>query len=148
MSDRLDKLDYYTLLGVAEDANSDAIRAAFHTFALKYHPDNHGGTGQEGRATEIFRRGTEAYRVLRDPTQRVAYDRTLEAGGLRLKVEEARPQRLKKTAMNVRARPFFIKAEQALKAGKHSQAKLNVNIALQHQPEHPDLLALLGRLGG
>ena len=147
MSDRLDQLDYYTLLGVDPAATADAIREAFHTFALKFHPDNHGGTDNEARATEIFRRGSEAYRVLRDPKQRSAYDVALKDGELRLKAEESRPKgRARSKPVNARARPFFVKAQQAFKAGQKGQAKLNLQLALQHEPDHPDLLQLKSQL--
>lgn len=142
MADRLDKLDYYTLLGLETHADADAIRAAFHKFALKFHPDNHGGSDQQLRATQIFRRGTEAYRVLKDPKQRRAYDEALAAGRLRLKSDEEAASVKKKRPVNMRARPFFVKAQKALRDGQMAQAKLNLNIALQHEPDHPDLLAL------
>ncbi len=147
MSDRLDQLDYYTLLGVAPGANADAIREAFHTFALKFHPDNHGGTANEARATQIFRRGTEAYRVLRDPAKRKSYDETLKEGNLRLREDQARPKSsARKKPLNRRAQPFFVKAEQAFKKGQKGPAKLNLNIALQHEPDHPKLLALKAKI--
>lgn len=147
VGDRLDKLDYYTLLGLATNASSDEIRRAFHTFALKFHPDNHGATEQVERATEIFRRGTEAYRVLQDPVQRKAYDTGLSEGSLRLRADESRSQKRKRARpVNARARPFFVKAQQALKAGQKGQAKLNLQLALQHEPDHPDLLQLKSQL--
>ena len=31
--------DYYKIMGVSEDADSDAIRKAYRKLARKYHPD-------------------------------------------------------------------------------------------------------------
>ena len=53
--DRLDQLDYYTLLGAKRDASLDEIKAAFRVFARRYHPDRHAGGSEEkvARATRI-----------------------------------------------------------------------------------------------
>ncbi len=84
--DQLDLLDYYTLLQVDDAASTDDIRTAFHNFALRYHPDRHADTGEFNilRAAQIYRRGTEAYRVLCDPKLRREYDEGLREGKLRL----------------------------------------------------------------
>ena len=92
--DRLELLDYYTLLGVRDDASVDQIRSAFHQFALKFHPDRHVGGAPEklARASKIFRRGAEAYRVLLDAERRHRYDGQLAKGKLRYdpSIEDAR----------------------------------------------------------
>ena len=37
------KQDYYDLLGVARDADGDAVKKAYRSLAMKYHPDRNRG---------------------------------------------------------------------------------------------------------
>lgn len=62
--------DYYEVLGVAKDADQKAIKDAFRTLALKYHPDRNKEPGAEERFKEI----AEAYAILSDPQKRAEYD--------------------------------------------------------------------------
>jgi hypothetical protein len=62
--------DYYALLGLATDADDDAIRRAWRRLALEWHPDRAGpGT------THTFQRLSRAYAVISDPAERAAYDK-------------------------------------------------------------------------
>jgi curved DNA-binding protein CbpA len=65
-------MNYYVVLGVAEDADDNSIRSAFRTLARRYHPD--AGTGS---STTEFQRAREAYETLGDPHRRRLYDRHL-----------------------------------------------------------------------
>jgi len=65
-------MNYYVVLGIAEDADSDAIRSAFRGLARRYHPD-----AGAGSSTAEFRRALEAYETLSDPDRRRLYDRDL-----------------------------------------------------------------------
>lgn len=150
MSDRLDQLDYYTLFRIEEAASADAIRAAYHDFALRYHPDRYAGAPEDKRvrAEQIFRRGAEGYRVLMDPELRARYDRGLAKGKLRLAPEEerisARPRASgSQTVRSAKARPFAKKALRDYKRGDFKSAKLQLKMALQHEPDNPLLLARL-----
>jgi molecular chaperone DnaJ len=78
----MSKRDYYEVLGVARDANEEALKKAYRKLAMKYHPDrNHGDEEAEGRFKEL----NEAYDVLKDGEKRAAYDRfghaAFEQGG-------------------------------------------------------------------
>jgi len=150
-TDRLDQLDYYTLLGVDDAANVDAIRKAFHAFALKFHPDRHASASAEKRerAGTIYRRGAEAYRVLQDAELRRHYDTQLASGKLRFDAERAGKQQRTATpsgaisVKNALARPFVTKADQALRGGDLKTARLNLQIAMKHEPDSALLQAKL-----
>ena len=58
------------MLGVARDADKKAIKDAFRSLALKYHPDRNKEPGAEERFKEI----AEAYAILSDPKKRAEYD--------------------------------------------------------------------------
>lgn len=148
MSDPLDRLDYYALLRVEAGASADAIRRAFHEFARRYHPDRFAAADAEKRerAGQIYRRGAEAYRVLMDPESRRRYADGLARGALRLAAEgEARrpSSSTRLTVASPRARPFATKALQAFNDGDYKTAKLNLKMALAHEPENELLKARL-----
>jgi molecular chaperone DnaJ len=65
------KADYYEVLGVARDADGEAIQTAFHTAARDVHPD----VSDAPEAEERFRELAEAYIVLSKPASRLLYDR-------------------------------------------------------------------------
>jgi curved DNA-binding protein CbpA len=65
-------MNFYVVLGIAEDADSDTIRSAFRALARRYHPD-----AGAGSSTAEFRRALEAYETLSDPSRRRLYDRDL-----------------------------------------------------------------------
>jgi curved DNA-binding protein CbpA len=137
----LDELDYYSLLGVEPDASVDAIKVAFRNFARRFHPDRYAGDPERAsEASRVYRRATEGYRVLMNLGQRRIYDEVLRRGQLRMPTDAARPSLhpsgspRQADSYSPRARAFVARAEQALKSGDHKQARLNFQVALQHDP--------------
>jgi DnaJ-class molecular chaperone len=85
------KQDLYVLLGVARDADEDAIRKSYRKLARRYHPDvNPGDKSAEDKFKEI----SHAYSVLSDAEQRRSYDEfgaiALESGFDAAKARRAR----------------------------------------------------------
>ncbi|MDB5070936.1 MAG: chaperone DnaJ [Candidatus Eremiobacteraeota bacterium] len=69
--------DYYNVLGVARDADENAIKRAYRQLARKYHPDV---ATDKVAAESHFKEINEAYEVLSDAQKRANYDRFGHAG--------------------------------------------------------------------
>lgn len=63
--------DYYSILGVEEAADQDALKRVYRTLARLHHPDCNPG---DEKAAERFKRIQEAYTVLSNPERRRTYD--------------------------------------------------------------------------
>jgi DnaJ-domain-containing protein 1 len=63
---------YYAILGVAENADLQTIRAAYRRQILQWHPDRNPDRQEEAHART--RQIVEAWEVLKDPTARREYD--------------------------------------------------------------------------
>lgn len=69
-------MDHYRTLQVSRHAEPEVIEKAYKTLSLKYHPDMVDAS-EQARATRRMQHINEAYRVLRDPVARRAYDGSL-----------------------------------------------------------------------
>lgn len=150
MSDAADRFDYYQVLEVTPVASADEIRTAFHRFAREHHPDNFVGSPEEAaQHTELYRLGSEAYRILLDPMKRKIYNEGLEKGVLRYSEDRAKEKRRTIRApggvalRSSKARTFFTRAHRAIEAEDWAQAKLNLKMAIQNEPDNEELKAKL-----
>jgi curved DNA-binding protein len=69
--------DYYHILGVAPEAETSEIKAAYRRLARKYHPD----LNPEKDAEDKFKEVAEAWEVLKDENRRAEYDELRRYGG-------------------------------------------------------------------
>jgi DnaJ-domain-containing protein 1 len=63
------QLDYYEIMQLSPNADSETIHRVYRLLAQRYHPDN-ADTGN----SELFVQLTEAFQTLSDPERRAAYD--------------------------------------------------------------------------
>jgi curved DNA-binding protein CbpA len=70
--------DPYSVLGVPREASQTEVSSAFRALVRRYHPDtrdpSQASDSERWTDTEL-RSVLAAYRILRDPTSRAAYDR-------------------------------------------------------------------------
>lgn len=70
--------DYYRILEVAQDCDTEEMRRSYRRLAMKFHPDRNQGSPA---AERIFKEIAEAYGVLGDPEKRREYDAAMKSGG-------------------------------------------------------------------
>jgi DnaJ-class molecular chaperone len=70
--------DYYSILGVPENATREQIRSAFRNLAFRSHPDKN--PGNEKAAEARFKEINEAFGVLGNENKRRQYDTALKGG--------------------------------------------------------------------
>ena len=114
-----------------------------------YHPDRYVGSDPEvaGVASEIFKRGVEAYRCLSRPVSRERYDRALGRGKLR--TETSRPstlppppppmRTLEMVARTERGQQLARKADRLISVGKLDEARVQLVSAVQCEPDNAEL---------
>lgn len=94
--ERLDTLSYYELLEVPFEAERAVIQAAFHQRSLIYHPDRHARLKETvphafEKINTIYKRISEAYKILAHPANRHAYNVGLRRrGAVRFEPESTR----------------------------------------------------------
>jgi molecular chaperone DnaJ len=66
--------DYYSVLGVSQNATEKELTRAYRKLAKQYHPDTNPG------AEERFKEITAAYDVVGDPEKRKEYDEVRKLG--------------------------------------------------------------------
>ncbi len=146
-AESLPTLSYYAILRVAPDAPPTEIKAAFHSFAMRCHPDRYVDEGHDvaKAAAEVFKRGVEAYNVLSKSDLRTRYDKglpkTLRLDPDALPSVPAPPKgrTLEEIAQTARGKQFALKADRLISIGKLEEARVQIINATQEEPFNEEL---------
>jgi DnaJ-domain-containing protein 1 len=137
--------DHFNLLGIAQDATPDLIRAAYFTLARKLHPDRLAslGIGDSQRdGQRLFAQINAAFAVLNDTVKRTEYMSILSRGGeSAVRAEEAKADELAMAVMH--AEEAFRRGEMALRREQLESAIAEFTTAAELQPQETDYQALL-----
>jgi len=134
----INELDHFQTLGVARDATTEKIRAAYFSLAKLWHPDRLPSDLLDKKAdvARIFARISDAYKTLSDEGKRNEYLAELSQGTSERGDEE-------KLARVVDAALEFQKAEILLKKNDLSGAEVLALRAFTADPEQPEYITLL-----
>jgi curved DNA-binding protein CbpA len=142
------KKNYYEILRIYPGANDGEIKAAFHAFALRFHPDKLVDDGDEvvDAASELFKRGVEAYNILIKKDLRERYDVELKKGRLRLDIDK-RPsapppppiRTLEMIAKTEKGKKFAAQADRLIAIGRLEDARIQLQTACQVEPSNEEL---------
>jgi curved DNA-binding protein CbpA len=142
------KKNYYEILGLFPGAGDDEIKAAFHKFALRFHPDQlvDDGDSVVDAGAELFKRGVEAYNILIKRELRERYDVELRKGRLRMDIDSMPsappppPMRtLEMIAKTPGGKKYAAKADRLLSIGKLEEARIQLTSAFQQEPTNHEL---------
>jgi curved DNA-binding protein CbpA len=153
----LDRVDYLAVLRLPADGafDDDALRRAFHAFALAFHPDRWRDAGDDVRraANAVYCLGAEAYKVLQDPLLRKRYLRLRASGARRLRAEEiAQSERheegasIESLVRSPQSLAFAKRADELLAQGDLKQARLQLQLACAKESNNARLEERLAEL--
>lgn len=125
--------DYYSVLGVAQNATEKQIRARFLELARERHPDRYRGPDKDKIEAE-FQEITQAFNVLTDANRRRELDRRL-----------SRPGEDEGGSSKEAARVYVSRGLQSLRAGEVAQAIQNLERATEEDPTYGKAWYQLGR---
>jgi len=140
----IDELDYYQLLHLQPGASPRDIKLAFHSTSRAFHPDANRHLDDELRSavSNIAKRVTEAYQVLRDARRRGAYDDQLQSGGgSRIRIAEAlsagsRQDTETRQGRTPQGRQYFNLAKLDAQRGDWAAAARQLQTALTFEPDN------------
>ncbi len=134
--DRLGIMDYWELLGIPENANTEMIKDSYFSLSKKFHPDKFSSYGEREKemASKVFTEITKAYEILTNPSKKREYKKeprkTLERG----------PKRKEKISPEDR-----FKEGRAMYARKrYREAAYLFDLAVRAEPENYNYVYWLG----
>jgi len=139
----IEQLDYYQVLRVPPHSDRRTLEKGFVTESRKFHPDRFHALGDrelQANATQIFRRVSEAWSVLKDPQLRAAYDRRRSSGQTAGRItkadlqQESQQQAGGPEARTAQGRRYIDTAAQAVRKGDLRGAIMQAQFAAMAEP--------------
>jgi curved DNA-binding protein CbpA len=145
----LDSMSYYHLLSVQKDATTETIESAYYRRIRSAHPDRHVSERDPERRNALARlysRFSEAFRVLRDPDLRSAYDKELAAGHARLSRDAEHDLRRQMAAPDPKtehARKLLEKGRELVEQGEVKVGLAQLELAAKFEPDSKAIRAAI-----
>ena len=141
LAENLDTMSYHQLLDVDASAPREVIEQAYYRRARNIHPDRHTyemDPLRQRALVRLYARFSEAFRVLRDPALRAAYEVELAAGRKRLGTDAEQALLLQDAAPDPRT-PHGSKlletARSLIASGNVAAGRAQLQLAAQFEPD-------------
>jgi DNA-binding response OmpR family regulator len=149
----LDRLDHYQVLDLTPYASPAQVKDAYYGRSLEFHPDRFAQLEDRDlreKIYQIYKRVSEAFRELSDPTRRSEYDHAM--GRARRMHSDDVPGRKLSLSVAVAAKRYVAEALKAEREGDLAAAKSYLMLAHEAAPQNVDIKCkldeLLAKLGG
>lgn len=139
-------LNYYKILKLPPTSSETDIREAFHREAVQFHPDqfySEADAESKELAKQIYTLIVEAYRVLSHEEKRKDYDFKMHGGKSN---DDPNATTAIKTGVSSTAEKFFRLAQQAIAGRDLNSAKMNIQIAMNADPDNLHYKHLLAQI--
>jgi DnaJ-class molecular chaperone len=145
LSKIIDEMDYYQILKIGQKAFTEEIKRAYFMQSRIYHPDKFFNEDPAllEMVTKIFKRVSEAYKVLSDNKKRVAYFKAINgpdrktnlrfSAALLEQSSNGTPVDEGQTAMG---RKYYQLAKTAINNKDLNSAKINLQLASKMEPNN------------
>ncbi len=137
------ELNHYQLLGLKPSCAQDEVDAAFRNESRRLHPDRvaAGATPDlKAKANEVYKAVNEAYKLLRDPDGRAAYDNSMNAGQTNEAEEATRAAEAAKdpakAARTPKGEKYWKMALQCWEAKDFTGCKMQIQFAMTFEPDN------------
>jgi curved DNA-binding protein CbpA len=135
----VDDLDYYQLLKKKTDCTQNSIAPAFQLQSKELHPDN-APAALKDKANYIFTAINEAFRILKDPQNRLEYDGLLSNGVIRVEdtalrsgAERSSTNDPSKAAQTEQSKKYWLMGLADMDAERYDSAIMNIKFAIQFE---------------
>lgn len=138
----IDELDYFQILKITPNCSAEELKSAYFKESREYHPDKYYTESPDivKKVTTIFKRITEAYKILSDPDTRAIYTKSISGadrsknlryihgvqGGLPKEDEGQTPM----------GRKYFQMGKVAFNNMDYKGAKINFQLAFKMEPNN------------
>ncbi len=140
----VDEMDYYQILKVKEKAFTEEIKNAYFKQSRIFHPDKYYNEEQalQNMVTKIFKRISEAYKVLSDQDKRAAYTRAINGPDKKkhLRYNKRLLEQSQKEAedegQTAMGKKYYQLAKTGIMNKDYNSAKINLQLAAKMEPNN------------
>ncbi len=156
ISRAIDRMDYFEILSVRPGISSHDIRKAFLRLSRQYHPDRFFSSADpelKEAVHKIYKRISEAYHILSDPSRQVLYHQQISGPDRDKKLRyqsdvtaSSTTRRDDLACTTPQGKKYFSLGLTALRQKNLGAAKMNFKLALELEPDNPAILEQLSKI--